>query len=75
MPDHTKPPVSTVGVEPAAEEANQDIAIFPHPGRCANCKQRIRLLGEPTGCPSCEAWRRWYQVTTMTAAALRRAGQ
>lgn len=74
MLDQTKPPDS-MGGEPAVEEANQDTAIFPHPGRCANCGQRIRLLGEPTGCVTCNAWRRWTSALRIAVEALRRAAQ
>lgn len=74
MPKQMKPPAS-IGVEPAAEDRNQSTDIIPHPGTCANCRERIRLLGGLTNCPLCAAWRRWFSAQRIAAGYLREASR
>ena len=74
MPKQMKPPAS-IGVEPAAEDRNQSTDIILQPGTCANCRERIRLLGGLTNCPLCAAWRRWYSARRIMIELMRRTGR
>lgn len=47
----------------AAQVEYLNIAILPDLGVCANCGERIRVVGEPTPCPLCTAWRKWFVST------------
>lgn len=44
---------------------------MPELGNCANCGQRIRLVGGVTTCPTCAAWRRWYIAHRIASRYLR----
>ncbi len=55
------------------DAGKQAVTPFLRLGNCANCGQRIRLVGGVTTCPTCAAWRRWYIAHRIASRYLREA--
>lgn len=57
--------------EATQEDAQLPALTLPSLGNCISCRQRIRLIGGATTCPTCAVWRRWFVAHRIAKRHLR----